>query len=146
MKRISNHPSKAVALVSLMSVAGLLLAPVSSLALDRATTTPKTSPVCTNLTTSTAKITTNLDTLQAKVTQAQTSQDQKQTVDWQQVDQKVSAARSTADTARINDFTKLEAKATTAAQKQAVTAYELAVHNAVTTRRAAADTAPPNFP
>jgi hypothetical protein len=58
---------------------------------------------------------------------------------------KLAAARAKADAERQARFAKLEAKATTADQKAAVTAFEATVNQAVLTRRAAVDAADAAF-
>jgi hypothetical protein len=58
---------------------------------------------------------------------------------------KITAARAKADADRQAEFARLTAKATTAAQKQAVAAFEAAVNQAVAARRAAVDAADATF-
>jgi hypothetical protein len=147
MRRISDLSNKAAKAGSIISVASLLVAPVSSFALSThaataaAASKSQTSPFCTNLAAHANAISTSLTDRSGKVTSAWSQQDQKLTTEWQQVDQKVAAGRQKADTDRNADFTKLEAKAKTGAEKQAIQTYEAAVHGAVTTRRAAYDDA-----
>jgi hypothetical protein len=146
MKTISNIPGKLAAAASLVSVCGLVLAPVSSFALGAktaaaTTTTPASSAFCSALSAKTGTIITTLTTRAGKATQAWAQRDQAVAADEQKVDQKVATARQTADTTRAQDLTKLEAKATTDPEKQAVQTYETAVQAAVTTRRAAYDAA-----
>lgn len=147
MKRVSNISRKAAAGGSIISIVGLLAAPLSGFALSPHAATVASAPksqassFCTNLANHTDKISSNLGDLSGKVTPAWAKQDQELTTKWQQADQKIAADRQKADSERSADFTKLEAKAKTDAQKQAVITYEAAVHNAVATRRDAYDAA-----
>lgn len=147
MNRISN---RVFATGSALSIALMVAAPATGVALgarDEAKTavTPKTSQFCTNLPNDANTVTSKLSDLQGKLTQAWSQQDQKLATAWQNVDQKVAAERQKADSDRAADFVKLEAKATTGTQKQAVQDYETAVNNAVSTRRAAYDSARTTF-
>ena len=149
MKPLSNLSKKVTAVASLMSITSLLAAPLSSYALaagtHTASTTPKTSPFCTNLSSEAGTITAKLGDLSGKVSAAWSQQDQKQTTQWQQVDKKVTADRQQADTKRKSNLTTLTTKATTDSQKQAIQTYETAVQNAVSVRRGAYDTARQTF-
>lgn len=148
MKRVTKFSNKVILTSSAISVAALVATPLSTFAIARANggaAGAKTSPFCNNLSTTTNGITTKISDLQGKVSQAWSTQDQKLASDAQSVDQKVAAARQKADSERSADFTKLEAKATTGTQKQAVQDYETAVNNAVATRRAAYDAARQTF-
>lgn len=148
MKRVTNNLMRGG---SVLGVAALLSIPSVSMALgsrDGATTTAdttKTSPFCTNLSTDISNINSRMTSLESKVSQAWTQQDQKLMAEAQTVDQKVAADRQAADTQRQADFTKLEAKATTGSEQQAVQTYETTVNNAVSTRRAAYDAARQTF-
>lgn len=61
------------------------------------------------------------------------------------VSAKIAASRAQWDAKRLQDFAKLEAKATNAAQKQDILNFETAVKAAVATRRAAVDAADAAF-
>ncbi|HEX4774016.1 MAG TPA: hypothetical protein VH234_00670 [Candidatus Saccharimonadales bacterium] len=151
MKRATKFTKKAFAASSIVTLASLVIMPATSLAVGHAevttatSTTGKTSPFCTKLSSDASSITSKMGGLQGKVTQAWVQQDQKLSTDWQNVDQKVATDRQTADTERAADFTKLEAKATTGTQKQAAQTYEAAVNTAVSTRRSAYDVARQTF-
>ena len=128
-----------------MTLASLVLAPVSGYALDTTTKTsavsPKTSSFCAELPNKLSATTARVTGLTDKVNQASTQQDQKMIAEYQKVDQDVANGRQKADTKRVTDFNKLEAKANTDAKKQAIAPYEVAVRNAVNLRRAAYDAA-----
>lgn len=126
----------------------LIAAPASVFALSSTpstTTTPKTSPFCTELPTKATTITNQLNTLSGKLNDAWTKQNQDLTTDWQNVDQKVAADRLKWDAERQTDFTKLMARAKTSSEQQAVQVYENTVLQAVNTRRAAFDSARTTF-
>jgi hypothetical protein len=154
MKTISK-PTRdiAVSACSLLSLGLMIFSPVATFALgpkdamaSDATTTPKTSEFCsTTLAKDASKITTNLNNLIGKANDAWSGKNTKWSTIWANVDTEVSTDRQKADTARQQDFTKLQAKATTSTEQQAVQAYETAVNNAVNTRRAAYDAARQTF-
>ena len=104
-----------------------------------------TSQFCTNISTEASNVTSKLSALVAKVTQAQTQRNQTLTTQWQQIDQKIAANRQQASTELSSDFSMLEAKATTAAEKQAVQTYETTVNSLITTRIAAHNSAIQTF-
>jgi hypothetical protein len=147
MKQVSNIPGKVAASSLIVSIIGLLVAPMGSFALSPHAATAasasksQANSFCTNLANHTDKIATGLSDRSGKVTPAWSKQDQKLTAGWQKTDQTVAADRQKADSDLNADFTKLEAKAKTDNQKQAVQTYEAAVHNAIATRRDAYDAA-----
>lgn len=152
MKRISNISNKLAVASSIFGAACLVLTPVGAYAIGRpvaatttanansAAATPKPG-LCNGLTNQANVTNGRITALNGKVSQAWSQQDQKLAAQFQKVDQKVADARKKADAARDKDFSKLEAKAKTTDQKQAVQTYEAAVHDAVNTRRAAYDAA-----
>lgn len=142
MKRISSISRAMTLSGTALVLISLTLTPGSSLALGEASST---SAFCTALPAKATNITNSIDALTSKVTLAWSQQDQKLATDEQKVDQEVATDRQHADTERASDFTQLEAKATTSSEKQAVQTYETAVLSAVTTRRAAYDTARQTF-
>lgn len=129
-------------IASAATVTSMVFMPLSGTALA---VEAKTSPFCTNLSTRVSSITSQVNNLSGKVAPAWAQQDEKLSSADQKVDQDVAAARQKADSDRDANFTKLEAKATTDAQKQAVQTYETAVKTAVTTRRGAYDAARQTF-
>lgn len=100
-----------------------------------------TSPFCNNLQNRASQITTNLTNMKNKVDDAWSKASQTLTTNRQKEDQEIATDRQTWDTQRQDNYTKLEAKATTDSQKAAVQAYITAVNNAVATRRTAYDAA-----
>jgi hypothetical protein len=101
----------------------------------------KQSPFCAQLPSKVTQITTNMANNKAKVPKAQINRTQKITSDRNKVDQEIAADRAKWDQDRQNNYTKLEAKATIDAQKNAVKTYESTITSAIATRRAAYDAA-----
>ena len=158
MKRVSNLSTRLAVAGSAIGAFSLLLAPVGAYAIAAnptqpapravATTTPKltkTSPFCTNLPSRASAITDKVTAQVGKVNQTWTLQNQKQVADYQKFDQTISANRLKVDNERNTDFSKLEARATTPAQQQAVQTYVATVKSNVATRRSAYDTARGTF-
>jgi len=100
---------------------------------------------CENIDTETAKITDKMTSLSDKLTLAWTDQDQQVETRFQKIETEVAAKRTQAETNLNSNFAKLEAKATTDRQKQAVQDYEIAVRDAISVRRTAFDLARQTF-
>jgi hypothetical protein len=139
---------------TILSASLIILAPLNSLAVSnigpatnnqKPSTIPATSQFCNSFNVKANAVTARVSNLSGKLSQAWTRQDQKIASQQQQVNQKIAADRQQADATRAADFTKLEAKATTSVQKQAVQTYENAVNGAVTVRRASFDSARKDF-
>ena len=124
-----------------LAVAVLLLAPLSTSATTAPTTTPNPADFCTKLP-MIASVVSQALTIRTTGLQAdrQTAA-AKLAAGRVQIDQGTAAARAEWDNQKQQQFSLLAAKATTSAQHQAVTAYIVAVGNAVSARRAAADQA-----
>lgn len=144
MKIISNiFSQKTVIVVSALTMTSMSVAPLSGTAF--AVQQASNSAFCTNLPTRLNTINSSVSNLSDKTSQAWSQQDQRQTANWQTVDQKVITVRQQADTTRSTNFAKLTARATTDAEKQAVQTYESSVSSTVTTRRSAFDTTRQDF-
>lgn len=147
--KIISKPSRdiAVSACSLLSLGIMLISPAATFALDKPqndgahSAAPKTSDFCTKLASDQGKYTSELNGRVAKASDALQGRNEKWSTVWANVDSKVTEDRQKADTERQADFAKLQAKATTSSEQQAVQAYETAVNNAVSTRRAAYDSA-----
>ena len=100
-----------------------------------------TSQFCTNLVTESGFIKSKFGDLTTKLAQARSQQTLDMTNEWTKVDQLVSSDRLKADNSRAADFSKLESKATSVTEKQAVISYEKSINDAVSVRRAAFDSA-----
>lgn len=124
---------------------GLVLSPAYSFAMGQMTApaaaNPKTSSFCADLNTKATTINTQVTNLVDKANTAWSQQDQKLTENFQKVDKDVATDRQKADTQRQATLTKLVAKATTSAEKQAVVDYGNSVQLAITARRNAYDVA-----
>lgn len=92
-----------------------------------------------------AKINTNISSLKTKKDTVVNARDKALAADQARWDQQIKASRSEWERQRQVNFTKLEAKASTAVQVAAVKTYETTLTNAVNTRRSANDAARTNF-
>jgi len=101
----------------------------------------KTSEFCTNLSNEENSVNQRMNNLISNAESHWSTSSQDWQNIWSRVDQKVSDSRQKADTERLQDFTKLQAKAKNTAEQQAVQTYITAVTNAVSTRRSAYDAA-----
>lgn len=140
MKLLSNKI--VIVAIALTVPASAGLAVVSSLT---ASATNNDSPFCTNLPNRVSQINSQLSNLQTKLTTAWSQRDQQITANDTKWDQALTAERAEWATNRQGQFTKLQAKATTDAQKAAVQAYITALTNAISTRESANDTARTTF-
>lgn len=139
---ITISASVAMVFISVMIISGNSYAVTG--VLDRSAA--KTSnQFCANLATETAKVTEKMTSLSEKLSQAWTTQDTQVASKLKQIDTDVTARREQAETNLNSNFAKLEAKAITDAQKQAVQDYETVIKTAVSIRRAAYDTARQTF-
>ena len=100
---------------------------------------------CSNIGSNLSKISQSVDTARAKAKTAR--EDQQKTVadNRAKLSQELAAKRQEWDTKRQENFDALAQKATTDAQKTAVTAYQKTISDAVTKRRAANDAARQTF-
>ncbi|OVE78974.1 hypothetical protein BVY00_01580 [bacterium G20] len=103
--------------------------------------TPKESPFCTNLPNTISKVSTDISNLKSKMTAERSKLDQQIAAGRAKWDQEIKNSRAKWDQERQGYFLKLEAKATTDAQKSAVKTYEAAITAAVNIRRTANDAA-----
>ena len=138
------RPAKLSAL-SLLSILMSLASAVPVTALSSATSAGGNSPFCTNLSTNSVTITKNVASLVDKLTTARSGQDTRVTDRRSAWDQELIANRAKWDATRQQNFTVLESKATTDAQKQAVKIYEASLLQGIATRRAANDGARGTF-
>lgn len=146
MKTHSNLVSgKAITLASLVAICGLVLAPMTSYALEASKPTTQNSGFCSGLSARVGTLRTQVAGTADKANDAWTKQDQKASAKDQKIDADIVADRQKADTNRTAEFAKLEAKATTDAQKQAVQTFETSVRSAISSRRAAYDAARKTF-
>ncbi len=126
-----------------------LVVPFSFLAVSSsaslAATTPKTSPFCTNLLVLVTKINSSVSSLEAKMATARTNRDQKVATNDTKWDQELATDRAKWTGQRQDQFTRLEAKATTDTQKAAVKTYETTITSAIATRESANDAARATF-
>lgn len=143
MKTISR-PTFSI-LASTLILGSTAFVPVAAISSTGTAKSSATSPFCTNLSTRATTATSKISDLRGKLATAWSNQDSSLSSKYASVDQNVAQVRTQADTERTSNFGKLEAKATTDAQKQAVQTYETAVKNAVTIRRAAYDAARQTF-
>lgn len=100
---------------------------------------------CSGLDTKYAAVQKRYSGLKGKVSTAWTAQDKKLQNLRSQRDAKITAIRKQSDEERRLNFAKLEDKATTEQQKQAVQTYETAITQAAETRRTAVDGAQASF-
>lgn len=105
------------------------------------TVTTKASLLCDNMATKGSETLAKIDSLANKLIQAWDKRDQNFTAKWQEIDKNVTSKRKEADDTRFADYAKLEAKAKTDSQIQAVRTYENSVNQAINTRRADYDQA-----
>ncbi|HEY4523164.1 MAG TPA: hypothetical protein VJK73_02205 [Candidatus Paceibacterota bacterium] len=123
-------------LASTVAFAALLVAvPVS------AQTPPNASSFCTNIDATASQIQTRMGEVSAKITEFKATRNTTRSERWSGQEAKLSAARGNGDTKRAEGYVKLDAKATTDAQKAAVATFKNTVEVAVTTRKAAVDAA-----
>lgn len=127
------------------SVATLLFSASPATALGANNQMADGGAFCMNLSTKASNVTSRLTSLKARVVTAWQNQDARLSTLESRVDTKVAADRVAATARRASEFKKLEAKATTDAEKVAVTNYENSVNQAVTARRVAIDAARATF-
>lgn len=140
MKLLSNK-YRGASLSALAITPLFVLSPAAFAVTAPAQTAKDSSVFCTNIGNNTAKITSGITAAKDKVSTARNERATQLTANRAKWDQDLSANRSKADQDRQSSFAKLEAKATTDAQKAAVKTYESTVADAVTKRRAANDAA-----
>ncbi len=144
MRLVFNRSALIMPVTLGVAFISLIILPTNSFAVVepvRETTAKTITPFCLNINKSTTEITGRMTELSNKLTQAWTNQDLQLTTKLQQIDTDVATRREQASVSLKENFTKLEAKATTDNQKMAVTTYKAAVSSAVSTRRAAYDSA-----
>ena len=105
----------------------------------------KESEFCTNLPKTITTVNNSISNLTTKFDTAVTNRTDAFTANKQKWDTELATKRQQWDQQRQESFAKLEAKATTDAEKAAVKTYETAVINAVSARRVANDNARDTF-
>ncbi len=148
MKRLSKNRIASI-ISSVVAVPLFAIAPAAA-ALSTggpsvAQSVKETSPFCTNIVSNVGKINSSLNAAKLKVDEARTERVATQTANRAKWDQELAANRAKWDQQRQENFTKLEAKATTDAQKTAVQTYKKAITDAISTRRATNDKARADF-
>lgn len=103
--------------------------------------TTRASLFCENMSNKGAETLAKVDSLTAKLIQSWEKRDANFTAKWTEIDKNVATQRKAADEARFADYSKLEAKAKTASQSEAIRAYENSVNAAVDVRRTSYDEA-----
>jgi len=106
-----------------------------------ASPTPKETLFCTNLPADISKINANINNLTGKLSTAQSNRLKNLNSNWAKVDQTLADDRTKWASDRQTQFTKLESKATTAAEKAAVSAFETTITAAIKARESANDAA-----
>jgi len=145
MTVISRLPVKGLVYGLVLIFAVVFVTSENGFAVASQTNTAKTSVFCKSLDSKSASLLTRIDALTAKLTSAWNKRDQNFTSKWQEIDKNVATKRSQADSLRFNDYAKIEAKAKTDTQVQAVRAYENSINSAIGNRRASYDTARQTF-
>ena len=108
-------------------------------------TTTRTTAFCTNLPSTISKVNSSLSNLQSKLTTAWNNRNAQIATNDTKWDQALAADRAKWAAQRQNEFTELQAKATTDAQKAAVQTYITALSDAINSRESANDQARATF-
>ena len=109
------------------------------------TTTNTTTSFCDTIASKGAELLSKFDSLSAKLAQAWEKRDQTLSTKWQDITKEVTDKRSQADAKRFDDYAKLEARAKTTTQTEAVRVYEDSVNTAISVRRKSYDVARQTF-
>lgn len=135
MNRISKNVG--IGLFGCLVIVLSSTARISALSGDRTTTIDKTTPFCTNFPSTFSKVNDSISNLQTKLTTAWNQRSQKIASNDAKWDQAIAADQAKWASERKTQFSDLQAKATTDAQKAAVQTYINTMTTAINTRETA---------